>query len=76
LKKTYRIAQYTERSMGMFESDDFRLKNKVSFSGTFKRDKSVKGIFNGNEKGVFESEDGIKYVVFSDHSVRPLTDFE
>lgn len=71
-KKVYRIAQYTEKSMGMFEEDDFRLKDRESFAGTFKRDKGVKGIKNGHEIGIFEDENGKKYVVFVDHSALPL----
>ena len=76
MTKKYRVAKYTEKSMGMFESDDFRLTNKESFAGTFKRDKSVKGIFNGQEKGIFEADNGVKYLVFSDHSARPLSEFK
>lgn len=70
-KKQYKIAEYGN-AYGMYETDDFRLNVMDPQEGTFKADKSVKGIFNGHEKGVFTTTDGKRFLVFKDHSAKPF----
>lgn len=69
-KKNYVIAPYTPCSVAMFESTDFRVQNIPVKVGTFKKDKSVKGIFNGGEIGIFTTIQGTEYIVFYDYSAK------
>lgn len=76
MKKTYVLAPY-RNGFAMYEADDFRLdKLNPKRVGTFKRVKSVKGLFNGHEIGIFTTDDNTEYLVFSDHSARLLKEVE
>ena len=76
VSKVYVIADYGtfrgEITQAMYEHDDFRLSGKQVIAGTFKRDKTAKGLFNGGEVGFFTTVTNVKYLVFFDHSVRLL----
>lgn len=55
--------------MAMFEMDDSRVESKKEIiEGTFTKDKSIKGLVNGHEKGLFNAINGDVYIVFTDHS--------
>ena len=73
MKQKYVIAPYMN-TYGMYEKDDFRLKKYTTvIQGIFKKDKNIKGWFNGHEIGVFYSNNGKEYVIFTDHSARLKT---
>lgn len=70
--KQYVLGSYTAGAytcMAIYESTDFRVK-KDFIEGTFKKDKPVKGLFNGHEIGVFTTKAGVEYLVFTDYTTR------
>lgn len=70
----YVIAPYSN-SIAMYETDDFRLKNKNQediIKGFFTKNISVKDQVNGFEIGIFLSTDGDRYVIFEDFSAKKL----
>lgn len=72
----YVIAPYI-KGLAMYEPDDFRLKEKRPEDikqGTYSKTNSLNRVFNGHEIGIFNANDGTKYVIFTDHSVKQLDD--
>lgn len=70
--KEYVIAPYGN-TFAMYESTDFRLKGfDTIFTGKFRKTNEVKGLRNGYEIGLFECDNGSKYIVFTDHSAIQL----
>lgn len=66
--KEYVIAPYMN-TYAMYEIDDFRLKNlPFKLSGKFRKTSEFKGFRNGYEIGIFECDNGTKYIIFTDHS--------
>lgn len=72
-EKVFVVADYTEfrgvMIKAMFESNDFRLKDKEFEEGTFLKTKAFKGAINGQEIGLFTCKSGKLYLVFPDYSV-------
>ena len=72
MKKQYVIAPYM-KGQAMYEADDWRLEKYAdTVKGEFEKTKSVKGTVNGFEIGIFQGENGEKFVVFTDHTVRRM----
>lgn len=75
MKKQYVITDTPFTTTFMFESTDFRIKvdyNDKIIKGTFKRDKSVKGAFNGKEIGIFTTYNGEAFLIFNDFSAKKI----
>lgn len=75
----YIISTYGDEgiSLAMYEENDFRLKGKViSIDGTYKKLRSIKGVVNGMEEGLFTTNNNEIYIVFSDWTVRKPTTIE
>ena len=70
--KNYVIAPY-DTGVAMYEATDFRVvDSEFAIAGKFERTPKVKGMFNGREIGVFTTNNGNKYLVFTDHSAREM----
>ena len=55
----------------LFSSDELELARKKScIEGRFTKTNIYQGLINGKEEGIFISNDGEKYLVFSDYSVK------
>ena len=77
MKKQYVISSYTENSLAMYSANDFRLTDKSQIiKGTFTKTNTIKGKFNGYEIGIFLTEDGERYVVFYDYTVKKIAQGE
>ena len=82
MKKQYVIAPYkikanVETVLAMYEADDERLqkyKDIEIVKGTFERTKSVKGMQNGFEIGIFHGNRGRDFLVFTDHTARIIAE--
>lgn len=64
-------------TLSMYKEGDFRLRNKpYKENGTFKKIRALKGKINGSEEGIFTTESGQVYLVFTDWSISRPTDIE
>jgi len=72
----YIVSTYGDEnlSLAMYEDNDFRLKSKnLLIEGTFTKNRSIKGVANGHEIGLFTTPSNEIYIVFTDHTVRKPT---
>lgn len=70
-KKSYVIAPYGS-TFAMYEFNDFRLVEGSFLTGKFIKTNEVRGIFNGYEIGKFICDSGQQFLVFNDHTARPM----
>ena len=64
----YVIAPY-RTTYAMYELDDFRVDGcSNALTGKFVKTDKVKGMYNGYEIGVFNCDNGLKFVIFKDHT--------
>ena len=64
-------------SLAIYESNDHRLKGKtLLIEGVYKKLRSIKGIANGMEEGIFTTNDNEIYIVFIDWTIRKPTPTE
>jgi len=72
MKQKFVIAPYDNSTVAMYKSTDFRVKDVEIIEGSYKKDNSVKGTFNGAEIGVFTALNGDKYIVFVDWTAKKI----